>query len=206
MGKAVLIIGHSGSGKSASMRNFKKEEIGLINVMRKDLPFQSDINSNFSSTNYPEIKNVLLNAKMDTIVIDDAGYLMTTEFMDKSAVKGYEKFTELAKNFWELINFITVTLPRERIVYLTMHIDEDASTQTVKPKTIGKLLDDKVCIEGMFTIVLRTLKKEKQHFFRTQSDGYDVAKSPIGMFDEFIDNDLKLVDTKIREFYKIGGK
>ena len=85
-----------------------------------------------------------------------------------------------------------------------MH-EEKSETGDIRPKTIGRLLDEKICLEGLFTIVLRSVFANNRYIFRTQTDGLDVSKSPFGMFDELeIDNDLKLVDTKIREFYDLG--
>jgi hypothetical protein len=138
------------------------------------------------------------------MIVDDAGYLITDEFMRRSNEKGYQKFTDLANNFYDLISYIKTQLPDDMIVYITMHEDEKSDTLEVKPKTIGKMLDEKVCIEGMFDIVLRTIKTQDGYFFKTQSDGYDVAKSPMGMFEsEQIDNDLKMVNDIVREYYGI---
>ena len=143
-----------------------------------------------------------------SIVIDDAGYLITDQFMTgySSAGKGNAVFTlynELADRFYEMLRFIVKAAPADKIVYVIMHEDKN-DMGDVKPKTIGKLLDEKVCVEGLFTIVLRAMKKENKYLFRTQSDGYDIAKSPIGMFEDVeIDNDLKLVDDTIRDYYNI---
>ena len=87
-----------------------------------------------------------------------------------------------------------------------MHEDKN-DFGDIKPKTIGKLIDDKVCLEGLFSIVLRAKKVDKNYYFFTQSTENDVAKSPIGMFDGlYIENDLKEVDNIIREFYNIKGE
>ena len=202
MGIPVLIIGKSGTGKSTSLRNFTKNEIGIINVLGKALPFKNDFNY-MVTDNYAKVKNALLQAKVNNLVIDDAGYMITSEFMRRAKEKGYEKFTELANNFYELISYIQHELPENKIVYLIMHEDENDSG-IVKPKTIGKLLDEKVCVEGMFTIVLRSMKNENKYIFRTQSNGFDIAKTPMGLFeDEEIDNDLKVVTKKIQEYYNL---
>ena len=202
MGVPVLVIGKSGTGKSASLRNFTKNEIGIINVLGKTLPFKNDFNY-MVTDNYAKVKNALLQAKVNTLVIDDAGYLITSEFMRRAKEKGYEKFTELANNFYELISYIQHELPEDRIVYLVMHEDEN-DLGIVKPKTIGKLLDEKVCVEGMFTIVLRSMKNENKYIFRTQSNGFDIAKTPMGLFEEEeIENDLKYVTDKIKEYYNM---
>ena len=201
----VLILGKSGSGKSASMRNFKKDELGVINVMGKPLPFKNVLAIE-STTDYGKVAAVLNAAKVPSIVIDDAGYLITHEFMTRHSTTGggnavYALYNEMADKFYNLIRTIS-NIPWEKIVYLIMHEDKN-DFGDIKPKTIGKLLDEKVCVEGLFTIVLRsTISGQGKHVFVTQSSGLDVAKSPMGMFaDTEIDNDLKAVDVKIREYY-----
>ena len=206
MGMPVLILGKSGSGKSASMRNFKKNDFGLINVIGKPLPFRSDIEP-FKTDDYGKVKNALLKSKTDTLVVDDAGYLITNMFMKGQGKKKgnaiFEFYSDLATKFWDLIEFINHQLPDERIVYLIMHEDSNDVGET-KPKTIGKMLDDKVCVEGLFTIVLRAFNDNGKYLFRTQTNGLDVSKSPMGMFNNEIDNDLKTVDDTIREFYNLN--
>jgi hypothetical protein len=202
MAKAILIMGKSGTGKSYSLRNFADGEAGIINVLGKELPFRNAPKT-YDSDNYENIKSALTKSKASTLVVDDAGYLITNEFMRRSNEKGYQKFTDLANNFFNLIMFIKRDLSDDKVVYLVMHEDEKEAGE-VRPKTIGKLLDEKISIEGMFTIVLRSHKTQDGYFFRTQSDGYDVAKSPADMFDaEEIDNDLKQVNDIIREYYGI---
>lgn len=200
MGFAVLILGKSGSGKSASMRHMKG--LGLINVIGKPLPFKNDIPF-VETDDYTKVKKMLFEAKRKSLVIDDAGYLLTNEFMRRSNEKGYEKFSEIGNHFWDLIRFISKELPNDKIVYMTMHEDENEFGNII-PKSIGKLLTEKVSIEGMFTIVLRSMREEGKYIFRTQSNGFDCAKSPIGMFaGESIENDLKVVDDTIRAYYNI---
>lgn len=197
MGIPVLVLGRSGSGKSRSIKNL---DCGVVKVIEKELPFRNDLKT-VTTSDYVKIGTILLNSKKDSIVIDDAGYLLTDEFMRRATEKGYDKFTELANNFYNLVQFITLKLPREKIVYLTMHEDENEVTGAVKPKTIGKLLDEKVCVEGLFTIVLRCI----DHKFYTNNSG--CAKSPEEMFNlDEIDNDLSIVDKAIREYYNLGGQ
>lgn len=197
MGIPVLVLGRSGAGKSRSIKNL---DCGVVKVIEKELPFRNNLKT-VTTSDYGKISQILLASKKNSIVIDDAGYLLTDEFMRRATEKGYDKFTELANNFYNLIQFITLQLPRERIVYLFMHEDENDITGAVKPKTIGKLLDEKVCVEGLFTIVLRCI----DHQFYTNNSG--CAKSPEEMFDtEVIENDLALVDQKIREYYNLKGE
>lgn len=208
MGLPILIIGKSGMGKTASLRNFNKDEIGVVNVLGKPLPFVNDFKS-ITTDDYAKIKQTLLNSTVNTLVIDDANYLMTNQFMrGHGAGKGnavFELYNQIGDNFWDLIRFVQLQLPEDKIVYLFMHEDKN-DMGDIKPKTIGRMLDEKVCIEGMFTIVLRAIKEEGQHYFTTQSDGFDVSKTPMGMFDTpKIENDLKNVTEVIRKYYKLGG-
>ena len=196
----VLILGRSGSGKSRSLKNFKSEELGVIKVIEKEFPFKSDLKS-ATTSDCATIKEILRRAATPSIVVDDAGYLLTDEFMRRATEKGYDKFTELANNFYDFIKFVQTQLPREKIVYLMMHEVENEVTGEVKPKTLGKLLDEKVCIEGLFTVVLRCV----DHKFLTNNSG--CAKTPEDMFDsDEIENDLKVVDDVIRNYYNLGGK
>ena len=207
MGVPVLIIGKSGQGKSTSLRNFGEEEISLINVSKKPLPFQKKFKKTIETDDYNKIHQLLDKSSSDSIVIDDASYLITNMFMNKHSSAGggnavYQLYNNLGDEFWRLIEHIK-SLPPNKVVYVIMH-EERSEFGDVKPKTIGKLLDDKVCIEGMFTIVLRCIADKGRHFFRTQTDGMDVAKTPMGMFADFeIDNDLKLVDGVIRQYWGI---
>ncbi len=209
MGVPVLVMGRSGSGKSASLRNIS-ETAFVINVNRKPLPFKNNDNLKIMNCDeYLKIKSGLKAAYEKGIkvaVIDDAGYLMTNKFMDgHRQAKGnsqFDLYNEIADNFYNLVKSISVDLPEDMIVIVTMH-EEMNDMGYSKPKTIGKLLDDKVCIEGMFTIVLHALKLDGKYVFATNTDGLDVTKSPIGMFEEtYIENDLQLVVNKIREYYK----
>jgi hypothetical protein len=206
MALAVLILGESGTGKSASLRNFKKGEIAYINVTGKPLPFRNDFGT-LVTDRYADIKTALLGMKAPSAVIDDAQYLLANEFMRRSGELGYQKFTDMAKNYWSLIvETITRDMPADKIVYLLSHIDRDQDGNE-KAKTIGKLLDDKITVEGLFTIVLKTHVEDGKYTFFTQNSGFDTVKSPIGMFPDLeIDNDLKLVDNTIREFYNMNVK
>lgn len=206
MATPVLIIGRSGAGKSASMHNCVGKDFALINVLKKPLPFRGKIPA-VQTDDYAKIMNALKGCKQKSIVIDDAGYLITNQFMrgHSNAGKGngvFSLYNDLGDRFWSLIQFV-VGLPEDVIVYFMMHEDKDDSGD-VKPKTIGKLLDEKVCVEGMFTIVLRCVLDGDKHRFITQSANGAVSKSPMGMFDQLeIDNDLFLVDNTIREYYGI---
>lgn len=200
----VLLIGASGTGKSTSLRNFKGEDVAVVNVLGKPLPFKSDIKAP-KCDNYQVILKAIANTDKKTIVIDDAGYLLTNEFMGKSSVKGYDKYNEMANNFFNLINGIK-NIQGGKTVYLIMHEDIDENGN-VKPKTIGKLLDEKVNIQGMFTICIRTMYENGDYIFRLKTNGQDCVKTPFGMFEEdSMDNDLKAFDKVVREYYELDKK
>ena len=206
MGIPVLVIGKSGSGKSASLRNFAPEEVDIINVESKPLPFRNN-HKTIDTDDYKTVAAYVKKSEKPSIVIDDAGYLITNSFMRGHSSTGagnaiFSFYNEIADNFWKLITFIKGRgVAPDKIVYIIMHEDQNDFGQ-IKPKTLGKLLDDKVCIEGMFTIVLRSVTHDGGYYFRTKTDGLDVSKTPIGLFEaDEIDNDLKAVDTAIREYY-----
>jgi hypothetical protein len=135
-------------------------------------------------------------------VIDDSQYLMAFESFDHAKETGYAKFTNMALNFRNLIDFVVTKVPDDVIVYFLHHTETDSNTGEIKAKTVGKMLDNALTVEGCFDIVLLASVENKEHFFITQSDGYTTAKSPEGMFDDLkIPNDLNYVDTKIREYY-----
>ena len=197
----VLLIGQSGSGKSTSLRNFKGDEVAVVNVLGKPLPFKSDIKAG-KCDNYEIILKAIKDTPKKTIVIDDANYLITAEFMNKASIKGFDKYNELANNFWNLINGIK-NIEGGKTVYLIMHEDTDENGN-VKPKTIGKLLDDKVNIQGMFTICIRSMYENGNYIFRLKTNGQDCVKTPFGMFEnETMENDLKEFDKVVREYYDL---
>lgn len=202
MGIKVLILGESGTGKSTSLRNFTKDELFLVNVANKTLPFKGKFES-VNGDSYREIKKAIANTNKKSIVIDDSQYLMANEFMRRATEKGFDKFTEIAQNYWELIQAVD-KLPEDTITYIISHVDKDQNGNE-KIKTIGRLLDEKITIEGMFTIVLKTTIQDGKYYFQTQNSGHDTCKSPIGLFDNFlIPNDLKEVDKLIRNYYELS--
>lgn len=206
MGENIIIYGKSGSGKSRSLKNFGEEEIYLINTIGKRLPFKNGFKFVTTSDNLDVIKAGLKKMPMKTAVIDDAGYLMTNAFMrghatPKKGSSSFDLYNDIADGFWGLLNFVKTELPEDVLVYYLLHEDTSDYGET-RLRTIGKLLNDKVCIEGMATVVLRCMTEGTAHFFRTQSDGMDISKSPEGMFEELkIENDLKAVDSRIRDYW-----
>lgn len=204
MGIPVLILGESGSGKSASLRNFAPEDVGIFNVAGKPLPFRKKLKSVNNAT-YADIYKMLAKPKLKAYVIDDSQYLMAFEELDRAKETGYTKFTEMALNFSGLVRFIINNLPADVIVYFLHHV-ETTEAGKVKAKTVGKMIDSKLTLEGLFSIVLLCEASNEGHHFITQSDGYTTAKSPMQMFDKQIDNDLTMVDATIREYWNLGGK
>lgn len=206
MGVLVYVLGRSGTGKSFSMRNFEKEKLGVVNVQGKILPFKGAgaievINTDQSDEIVKAIKKLAKDYK--SIVVDDFQYIMANEFMRRATERGYDKFTEIARHAWDVADCVR-ELPQDVIVYVMCHTDTD-NEGTERLKTIGKLLDEKICLEGMSTIVLKTNVSDGQYTFLTQNNGKDTVKSPAGMFPAYaIDNDLKYVDEKIRNYYELG--
>lgn len=201
MGIPVLILGESGSGKSTSMRNFETDEVGIFNVASKPLPFRKKI-PKADGVSYAKIEQTLAEPKLKKYVIDDSQYLLCFEMFRTAKDTGYGKFTDMALHFYNLIQFIIQKTPPDVIVYFLHHV-ETTSEGRVKAKTIGKMLDEKLTVEGLFSIVLLCVTDGTSHKFITQSDGYSTAKSPMEMLPNEIDNDLKAVDTAIREYYEL---
>ena len=206
MGIPVLILGESGSGKSCSLRNFEKDEVVIYNIAGKPLPFKKQLNKADNVT-YTQIKNNMAKGNFKTYVIDDSQYLMAFEMFDRAKELGYNKFTDVALNFRGLVDYVIKNLPSDVIVYF-LHHTETTKTGKIKAKTSGKMLDNQLTLEGLFSIVLLCKTDGQDHYFETQSDGYSTCKSPMGMFEMKIVNDLKMVDATIREYYELnkGGK
>jgi hypothetical protein len=200
----VLILGQSGTGKSYSMKNFKEDEICLISVQKSLLPFRKKFSEVVVTDSYTKIIETIKNTDKKVIVIDDTQYLMCNEFMRRATEKGFDKFTEIAQNFWSLVVQEVNNLADDVIVYLLCHTSTDENG-VEKMKTIGKLVDEKITPEGLFTIVLKTAVSDGQYYFITQNNGKDTVKSPEEMFSTYaINNDLKYVDEKIRNYYELG--
>ena len=210
MALPVLVIGRSGSGKTYSLKNFKPEEVGIISVEKGRLPFKSDLKvvrvKKFDSADaspaqinvarYQWIKLMIEKSKAKSIVIDDSQYLLANELFDRANEKGYDKFTNMAANFRDLIHFVNELEDEDKIVYFLHHSELDSDGRE-KVKTIGKMLDEKLSVEGCFDVVIYC----QDNKFFTQANGQSVAKTPEGMFELEIPNDLKFVDSTIREYY-----
>ena len=204
MGEAVIIYGKSGTGKSRSLKNFGEDEIFLVNTINKRLPVPKKFKYTITGTDMATIVSGLKKMPCKTAVIDDFGYQQTVRFMENHG-KGdqFKMYNDIADQAFNLIQVIK-SLPDDIIVYLIMH-EESNDMGDVKLKTIGKLLDQKVCMEGMVTVCLRAMKQgTERYFFRTQSDGYDISKSPENMFELEIENDLAMVDKTIRAYWELA--
>ena len=206
MGIPVLIIGESGSGKSTALRNFEPSEIGIFNVASKPFPFRKKLPT-ADGANYDTIFQVLQQPALKRYAIDDSQYLIAFEFFDKAKEHGYEKFTDMALKFANLIRYIQMCTPADCIVYFLHYVEtayDSMGVKKIKAKTIGKMLDEKLTVEGLFSIVLLCQSdSQNRHFFQTQSLGNSTAKSPMDMFPTEIDNDLKMVDDTIRDYYEL---
>lgn len=204
MGIPVLILGESGSGKSTSMRNFAPDQVAVFNVVSKPLPFRGKLKM-VNAPTYGQIKSGVSSGTAPSYVIDDSQYLMANEFFDRAMEKGYDKYTELGLHFRDLLEHIVLNTPKDCIVYLLHHVETDANGR-LKAKTIGKMLDEKLTVEGLFSIVLLCRAEKDKHVFITQGQGLSTAKSPMDMFPPEIDNDLAFVDKRIREYYGLNAE
>ena len=206
MGMPVLILGETGSGKSYSIKNFDTEEVGIFSVEKPYLPFKKDFKI-AKRAGYEAIMSCFKNdPQLKAYIIDDSQYLLVNEMFDKAKDSGYGKFTDIALHFRNLIHFINVNMPDDVIVYFLHHTETDSNTGKIKAKTVGKMLDNQLTVEGCFNIVLLCAVEGTEHYFITQSDGYTTAKSPEGMLDLRMPNDLKAVDTAIRAYYGMNTK
>lgn len=206
MGFPVLIMGESGSGKTYSIKGFDPDEVGIFAVEKAFLPFKNDKGFKIlKNAGYGDIGGILKEPQLKRYIIDDSQYLLVNEMFDKAKETGYGKFTDIALHFRNLIHYINHRLPDDVIVYFLHHTEIDGNTGRTKAKTVGKMLDNQLTVEGCFSIVLLAQVEGTEHFFITQSDGYTTAKSPEGMFSEIrIPNDLKAVDTAIRDYYGLN--
>lgn len=208
MGIPVMILGESGSGKTYSLRNFDPSKVGVFSVRKGTLPFPEGKNFKIcKKADYDAIYKVLRRVgdktPIRTYVIDDSQYLMVNEYFRKANDAGYAKYTSIGKNFSDLLEFIAYQVPDDVIVYF-LHHTQQTNDGKVKAKTVGQMLDNYLTLEGCVDVCLLTQTDGSTHFFLTQSDGMNTAKSPEGMFDLKIPNDLAAVDARIREYWNLG--
>lgn len=221
MSNTILVIGPSGSGKSTSLRNLDPKSTFVLSVLDKPLPFKGykqhykpikgwdDKTGNYLATDDWQrvIKCIQMvnigRPEITTLVIDDLQYILANEFMRRSSERGFDKYSELANHYWMIINAAMAS--RGDLLSIFLSHNEIDNTGKSKVKTIGKLLDEKITIEGMFTTVLHSMVLENEFKFLTQHDGLHTAKSPIGLFDsQFIDNDLLYVKQQVESYFNSG--
>ena len=203
MGNLIMILGKSGSGKSTSLRNFAPDEVGVFSVAGKRLPFRFELPI-VQHAQYARIAEILAANKRRCYVIDDATYLMQFDNFQRAKESGYTKFTDMAVAFQQLLQRASWT-SEDTNVYFLMHPDTDDMGRE-KPKTIGRMLDEKLCVEGLFPIVIDARVQQGEdgrprHVFVTENDGTNLAKAPMGMLPPVMDNDLRAVDSAIREYW-----
>jgi len=211
MSIATFILGESGTGKSTSMRSMDPAQTLLIQAIKKPLPFRSDGwryvtkdgGNMIVRDNAADIIELMHRTQREVIVLDDYQYVLANEFMRRTDERGFDKFTDIGKHAWEIIR-AAADLPEHKRVYVLSHT-ETTDAGRVKAKTIGRMLDEKITLEGMFSIVLRTAVINDQYVFRTRNNGSDTVKTPLGMFDtETIPNDLAAVDAAIVDYYQLA--
>lgn len=217
MSNTSIIMGESGTGKSTSIRNLNPKETFIINVMNKPLPFRGykqhytkvspdgATGNYYSSDNYDHIQIVInkINTKrpdVKTLIIDDFQYLMAGEFMSRALERGYDKFSEIGKHAYDLLKMLPL-LRDDLDVFILTHSEPNENGK-MKIKTIGKMLDEKITIEGMYSMVLQTELMNGNYSFITQGDARHIAKSPLGMFtNRTIPNDLAFVKQEMQKYY-----
>lgn len=200
-----MILGESGTGKTASLRNFNGDDVFLIQAVAKPLSFKATHWKPWVCDDSDKIVAAIQSQKLskDVIVIDDFQYLMANEFMARAGEVGYQKFTDIALHAWNILRAASM-LPAHKRVYFLSHTDTDESGRT-RAKTIGKLLNEKITVEGLLTIVLRTAVINGSYVFSTRNSGADTVKTPMDMFvDEHIPNDLAAVDAAIVAYYGLS--
>lgn len=207
MAQKIMIMGESGTGKSASLRNFSPEEVAIVNPVGKPLPFRGKFETLDNVTDAGEIRdwmNDQVRGGKKVIVVDDFQYILSIPYMNRIKEAGWDKWNDFGDNYFGIID-VCAELPDDVCVYYLTHSETlDSGITTIK--LIGKLLREKITIEGLFTIVLRTQVSDGKYYFLTQNSGKDTVKSPIGMFPTYaIENDLKYVDEKVRNYYGISG-
>lgn len=202
MGVPVLICGKSATGKTYSVKNFDTNEVGIFSVEKGRLPFKKDFKVKKRAT-YMDICSTMKDPKLKAYIIDDSQYLMVNEMFARANEAGYKKYTDIAVHFQNMINIVNHQVPDDVIVYFLHHTETDTNTGETKAKTVGRMIDQYLTLEGCFDVVLYTDVDKDGYWFITQTNGQNTAKSPEGMFEPRIPNDLKAVDVAIREYWNL---
>lgn len=209
MAQKILIMGESGTGKSTSIRLCDPKTTAIINPVGKPLPFKGSnryrtLNGETDADNICKWMRVAVQNGYKMIVVDDFQYILAIPYMERIKETGWDKFSDFGANYFKIID-VCKELPDDVCVYYMTHT-ETLENGVTTVKLIGKMLREKITIEGLFTIVLKSGVSEGKYMFFTQNNGKDTVKSPIGMFDAYtIDNDLKYIDAKIRNYYELDG-
>lgn len=207
MAQKVLIMGESGTGKSTSLRNCDPATTAVVNPVGKPLPFRNHFEMLNNETDARKIVKYMKEqaaAGKKLIVVDDFQYILAVPYMNRIKETGWDKYNDFGANYFEIINCCK-DLPDDVVVAYLTHL-ETLDTGLTTVKLIGRLLREKITIEGLFTVVLRTGVNEGNYYFYTQNSGKDTVKSPLGMFPAYaIDNDLNYVVDKIRNYYELDG-
>lgn len=217
MSTMALILGESGTGKSTSIRTLNPSETFIINVIGKPLPFRGaaakykPLSSDGLTGNYyasddistiKRVINLVNNKRLDikNLIIDDFGYTISNSFMRKANQRGYEKFVDIGRDMFDVLDLIS-NIRGDLFCFVMMHVENDVNGKS-KPKTVGKMIDQYICIEGKFTTCLHTIVNDGIYQFITNNDNVHMAKSPLGMFDSLcIDNDLQVVRDKMQHYF-----
>lgn len=202
MANKVLCLGASGTGKSTSIRNLDPETTLVIQAVKKRLPFRTKFTT-FETDNYEVLKRALMKVQSDkkikTVIIDDSQYLMANAFMRRANETGFGKFTQIGQQFWDLLMFVD-SMDDDIDVFFLHHSEMDEGR--LKAKTIGKMLDNCITLEGLFSIVIMTEVIDGQYYYRVNTSGNDTCKSPFEMFEtELIENDLSLVKEAMKQYW-----
>lgn len=209
----VLILGESGTGKSTSLRNLDPAHTLLIQCVKKPLPFRSKdwsyrakdnpSGNIFVTHDWMQIMTIMKKTQRRLIVVDDLQYMLSSEYMARASENGYQKFADLASHMWQVINS-AMLLPDSTRVYFLAHT-ETTDDGVTRMKSMGRMIHEKLAIEGLFSIVLRTAVINGSYLFQTKNNGHDTVKAPVGLFeDEMIENDLSLIDAKLFEYYELS--
>lgn len=207
MSISALILGESGTGKSTSLRNLDPAQTLLIQSIRKPLPFRSsdwkpvkDGGNIIVTDQAADIIKAMRKTSRQVIIIDDWQYILANEYMRRTDETGYQKFTDIGRKAWDILSAAS-DLDSWKRVYILAHTQSDEHGRS-HIKTVGKMLDEKITPEGMFSIVLNTVVQNGNYLFATQNNGANTTKSPLGLFaDDLIDNDLAAVDAAIFSYY-----
>lgn len=206
MAQMVLVMGESGTGKSTSLRNCDPATTAVVNPVGKPLPFKGKyemLNSITESRKITKFMKEQAAAGKKLIVVDDFQYILAVPYMNRIKETGWDKYNDFGANYFEIIE-VCKEIPDDVVVAYMTHL-ETLENGLTTVKLIGKLLREKITIEGLFTVVLRTGVNEGKYYFYTQNSGKDTVKSPLGMFPAYaIENDLNYVADKIRNFYEVG--